>query len=77
MDAISVHETSGSHPELTTFVTIILNHTFGSSAGSLLAPLPRYLVSFPDHLSSACIASSITILKAIRAGVGWVWDQDY
>ena len=39
------------------------------------------LVSFPDRLSSACIASSIilinTILKAIRAGVGWVWDQDY
>ena len=31
------------------------------------------LVSFPDRLSSACIASSI---KVIRAGVGWVWDRD-
>ena len=28
------------------------------------------IVSFPDCLSSA-------ILKAIRAGVGWVWDRDY
>ena len=37
------------------------------------------LVSFPDRLSSAHIAFSITraILKAIRAGVGWVWDRDY
>ena len=33
--------------------------------------LPCGLVSFPDLLSSACI------LKAIRAGVGWVWDRDY
>ena len=32
------------------------------------------LVSFPDHLSSACIASGI--LKAIHVGVGWVWDRD-
>ena len=29
----------------------------------------EHVVSFPDRLSSACIA-------AIRAGVGWVWDQD-
>ena len=40
------------------------------------------IVSFPGRLSSVCIASSITrretraILKAIRAGVGWVWDRD-
>ena len=32
------------------------------------------LVSLPDRLSSACIASPRAILKAIRAGVGWVWD---
>ena len=35
--------------------------------------IARRIVSFPDRLSSAYIASSITraILKAIRAGVGW------
>ena len=53
--------------------------------GIILCVLQMYneamsrLVSFPDRLSSVCIASSITraILKAIRAGVGWVWDRDY
>ena len=40
----------------------------------------KALVSFPVRLSTACIASSMTrgntrtILKVIRAGVGWVWD---
>ena len=30
------------------------------------------LVSFPDRLSSACIA----FFFFFRAGVGWVWDRD-
>ena len=35
------------------------------------------IVSFPDRLSSVCMYRFHgSILKAIRAGVGWVWDRD-
>ena len=45
-----------------------------SGVGWPYVPYEERVVLFSDRLSSACTASSI---KAIRAGVGWVWDRDW
>ena len=69
-----VHHASCNIVEILAIIFMLACKTGLRGYGLLLSLAARQLVSFPDRLSSAWIAFSI---KAIHAGVGWVWDRDY